>query len=150
MVGVISDTHGLLRPEAIKALQGSEMIIHAGDVGKPEILTELKKIAPTFAVRGNVDGGAWVKNLPLTEAVEVGEHHFYVIHIIEKLDLDPIGRFSVVIYGHSHRQLIETINGVIYLNPGSAGPCRFDLPASVARVKVDGQKIIPEIVPLKV
>lgn len=148
-VGVISDTHGLLRPEAVAALKGSDLIIHAGDVGKPEILTELKKIAPVFAVRGNVDGGAWVKDLPLTEVVEVGNHYFYVIHIVGNLDIDPIAaKMAVVIYGHSHKQLIETINGVIYLNPGSAGPRRFDLPASVARITVDGDKIVPKIISL--
>jgi uncharacterized protein len=151
VVGVISDTHGLLRREAVEALRGSDLIIHAGDVGSAELLDPLRALAPTFAVRGNVDGGSWADALPMTQLVEAGELMFYVLHDIAQLDLDPAAAgFAAVIYGHSHRPSIETRNGVLFLNPGSAGPRRFSLPVSVAKVRVAGRDASAEIVTLDV
>jgi putative phosphoesterase len=150
-VGVISDTHGLLRPQAVSALRGSDIIIHAGDVGNPDVLKALAGIAPTFAVRGNVDTADWAASLPLTERVAVGERWFYMLHEISELDLDPAqAGFAAVVYGHSHRPLIETRQGVLFLNPGSAGPRRFTLPITVARVTVSSRSMSPEIVRLQV
>lgn len=151
LVGVISDTHGLVRPEALAALRGSELIIHAGDVGKPEAIDQLRAIAPTVVVRGNIDTQAWAACLPMTEVAEIGELLFWVLHDFSQLDLDPVAAgFAAVIFGHSHQPSIETRDGVLYLNPGSAGPRRFKLPVSLARVRVSGQKIRPEIVELNV
>ncbi|MGB0086136.1 MAG: metallophosphoesterase family protein [Rhodomicrobiaceae bacterium] len=150
-VGIISDTHGLLRPQAIEALRGSEVIIHAGDVGKPNIIQELRRIAPVFAVRGNVDNQAWAMALPITECVEVGAQSFWVIHEIAQLDIEPLAAgIAAVVFGHSHKPLIETRGGILYINPGSAGPRRFALPVSVARALVSGEKIRAEIVELDV
>ena len=151
LIGVISDTHGLLRPEAVAALQGSEIIIHAGDVGRPDVLDELRQIAPTYAVHGNVDAGAWATKLPTTEVVEVGGLHIYVLHIVAELDVDPTAAgFAAVIYGHSHKPSIEWRDGLLYLNPGSAGPRRFKLPVTVARLRVTGRSLRPEIIQLDV
>jgi hypothetical protein len=149
-VGVISDTHGLLRREAIAALGGSRLIIHAGDVGRPEVLEELRRLAPTFAVRGNVDTQPWAAKLPATEAVEVGPLLLWVLHDIAELDIDPGAGFAAIIYGHSHKPSIEWRDGVLYLNPGSAGPRRFRLPVTVARLSVHGRSIEAEIVELDV
>jgi putative phosphoesterase len=150
-VGVISDTHGLLRPEAIDALRGAELIVHAGDVGNADVLDALRAIAPTTAVRGNVDTGAWGATLPATEVVEVGRVRLYVLHDISTLDLDPkAAGFAVVIFGHSHRPSAERRNNVLYLNPGSAGPHRFSLPIAVARLKVTGERVSHEIMELTV
>jgi uncharacterized protein len=151
LVGVISDTHGLLRPQAIDALRGSDLIIHAGDVGRPELIDELRAIAPTFPVRGNVDIGHWAASLPATEIIEAGGLLLYMLHDISELDLDPAtAGFAAVVFGHSHQPSIETRNGVLFLNPGSAGPRRFKLPVTVARVRVAGRELQPEIVPLDV
>lgn len=148
-VGVISDTHGLLRPQAVDALRGSALIIHAGDVGNPAILEELRQIAPVHAVRGNVDTAPWAASLPTTTVVEIGDILAYVLHDREELDLDPAAAgFKVVIFGHSHQPLTEERRGVLYLNPGSAGPRRFRLPISVARLSIVGGKIGAEIVEL--
>jgi hypothetical protein len=133
LVGIISDTHGLLRLEAQRALQGADLIIHAGDVGDSEILPKLKRIAPVFAVRGNVDTAAWARELPVTTAVEANGANFYVLHNLQELDLRPDGgRFDFVISGHTHRPEQTEKNGVVYVNPGSAGPKRFNLPVSLA------------------
>lgn len=133
-VGIISDTHGVLRPEAIQALRGSEIILHAGDVGSEDVLDRLRQIAPLVAVRGNVDSGVWADALPITAALEVGEHAIWMLHDLGTLDLDPVcGGFQIVIYGHSHKPVQQTKDGVIYLNPGSAGPRRFRLPVSLVR-----------------
>jgi putative phosphoesterase len=150
-VGVISDTHGLLRPQAVAALRGSDMIIHAGDVGNPDVIKALEDVAPTFVVRGNIDTGTWAADLPMTERVEVGEQVFYVLHEISQLDVDPaeVG-FAAVVFGHSHQPLIETRQGVLFLNPGSAGPRRFRLPIAVARIAVSGRHMRPEILELQV
>jgi uncharacterized protein len=151
LVGVISDTHGLLRPEAVDALRGVELILHAGDVGKPEVLDELRRVAPTFVVRGNIDHGDWAAKLPVSEIVDVGGRSFYMLHDIGELDLDPAtAGFAAVIFGHSHQPLIETRDGVLFLNPGSAGPRRFKLPVSVARVRVSANVLDPQIVTLNV
>jgi putative phosphoesterase len=151
ILGVISDTHGLLRPQAIAALAGSDLIIHAGDVGKPEVIDRLGGVAATFVVRGNIDNGGWADRLPPTQTVEVGALRFFVLHDIAQLDLDPAAAgFAAVVFGHSHRPSIETRDGVLFLNPGSAGPRRFTLPITVARVRVNGQRVHPEIIELRV
>jgi putative phosphoesterase len=149
-VGVISDTHGLLRPEALAALRGSELIVHAGDVGGADILERLRAIAPVVAVRGNTDRHAWAAQLRLTEVVQVGQVSLYVLHDMGQLNLDPAAAgFSAVIYGHSHQPSIERRNGVLYLNPGAAGPRRFRLPVSVARVRVDEGSVDAELIELE-
>jgi len=151
LVGVISDTHGLMRPQALDALRGADLIIHAGDVGHPDVLAPLRALAPTFAVRGNVDKGGWAQQLPLSEIVDGGGRPFYVLHIIDALDLDPpTAGFAAVIFGHSHQPSIATRDGVLYLNPGSAGPRRFTLPVTVARVRLTGGELAPELVTLAV
>ncbi|MHC4492615.1 MAG: metallophosphoesterase family protein, partial [Planctomycetota bacterium] len=137
-VGLIADTHGLLRPEAVEALAGVERIVHAGDVGHAEILTELARLAPVTAVRGNMDHGPWADELPRTAEVEVRGRWLHALHILDDLDLDPAtGGFAAVVYGHSHRPSIERRRGVLYVNPGSAGPRRFDLPVSLALLEID-------------
>ena len=134
-VGLISDTHGLLRPEALVALRGSDLIIHAGDVGTPEIIEKLRAIAPVVAVRGNIDKDVWASRLPSTAIVEAGSALIYVLHDIAQLDLDPTASpFNAVISGHSHKPGHTERNGVMYVNPGSAGPRRFQLPITVARL----------------
>jgi uncharacterized protein len=139
-IGIISDTHGLLRPEAEKALEGVELIVHAGDVGSPDILTGLKAIAPVFAVRGNVDTGTWAKQLPITTAVEAAGASIYVLHNLRELGLRPeSAKFNFVISGHTHQPEQTKRNGVIYLNPGSAGPRRFQLPVSLAVLDLDSK-----------
>jgi len=149
LVGVISDTHGLLRPQALDALRGSDLIIHAGDVGRPELLEPLRALAPLHVVRGNVDHGAWAAALPATAHVDAGGHFFHVLHNIAELDFDPAqAGLAAIVYGHSHQPSIETRDGVLWLNPGSAGPRRFSLPITVARVRVAAGALHPEIVPL--
>jgi uncharacterized protein len=146
-IGIISDTHGLLRPEAFDALRGSERIIHAGDVGDPAILDQLAAIAPVTAVRGNIDKDAWARKLPETAVVEVGGLSIYVLHNLEELDLKPeAAGFVAVIYGHSHVPKQEMKNGVLYFNPGSAGPRRFKLPVSVGRLSAQRGKVRAEII----
>ena len=151
IIGVISDTHGLLRPEALQALRDSEHIIHAGDVCATEIIVQLSQIAPVTAVRGNVDKEQWAPKLAETEVVELGGISTYVVHDLARLDLKPeAAGFRVVIYGHSHVPKQETRNGVLYLNPGSAGPRRFKLPVSVARMMIRGEQVAAEILVLDV
>jgi putative phosphoesterase len=151
LIGVISDTHGLLRPEALDALRGSQHIIHAGDVGDPEILDKLATIAPVTAVRGNVDKAAWARNLPQTRVLEIGEISIYVLHDLAQLDLKPeAAGFKAVIYGHSHVPKQETRGGVLYFNPGSAGPRRFKLPVSLGRLVVERNEVRGEIVLLQI
>jgi putative phosphoesterase len=148
-VGVISDTHGLLRPEATRALAGVDLIVHAGDVGKAEILAKLKEIAPVFAVRGNVDREEWAKELPETAVVDAGPACFYVLHNLQELDVVPeASGFHAVISGHTHQAQQREKNGVLYLNPGSAGPQRFRLPATLALVEVETKPWRVEIVEL--
>jgi len=148
-IGVISDTHGLLRTEAVEALRGSEHIIHAGDVGAPEILDQLQEVAPVTAVRGNVDNGVWARKLPETEVVEFGEISIYLLHDLTKLNLKPAGaEFNAVIYGHSHLPKQEVRDGVLYFNPGSAGPKRFKLPVTVGKLFLGKEGVRAEIIPL--
>jgi len=149
IVGIISDTHGLLREEAVKALAGCGRIIHAGDIGSPGILDALERIAPVTAVRGNVDRERWAQFLPVTETVELEQAAVYVLHNLAELDLNPrAAGFQAIVSGHSHHALSETRDGVLYLNPGSAGPRRFHLPATLARLHVSGKALRAEIVPL--
>jgi len=151
LVGVISDTHGLLRPEALVALIGVEHILHAGDVGKIKILDALRVIAPVTAIRGNVDVSGECANLPPTEMVELAGRYFYLVHSVHDLDLDPVAAgVDVVVSGHSHKPSIEKKKGVLYLNPGSAGPRRFNLPVSVAFVTLDKSGIEARIFELEV
>jgi putative phosphoesterase len=150
-IGLISDTHGLLRPEAVQALRGSELIIHAGDVGKPEILEELRKIAPVVAVRGNVDTDPWARALPETAVAEAGAALIYVLHDVNALDLNPAASgFRLVVSGHSHKPGKTERDGVLYVNPGSAGPRRFQLPVTVARLNLEEKPLNPEFVDLEV
>ncbi len=151
IIGVISDTHGLLRPEALDALRGSDLILHAGDVGPREILDRLRAIAPTVAVRGNVDTAVWATALPSTDMIEADGLHLYMLHDRAALDLDPkAAGFAAVIFGHSHRPGAELRDGVLYLNPGSAGPRRFTLPITVARLTIEGAQLAHEIIELRV
>lgn len=137
-IGIISDTHGLLRPEAVEALQNVQHIIHAGDVGKPEIVDRLRSIASVTVVRGNVDTGTWAAGIPTTELVEFEGKSIYVIHDIAALDVNPkAAGIHCIVYGHSHRSLIEDQNGILYINPGSAGPRRFRLPVTLAVMEID-------------
>lgn len=148
-IGIISDTHGLLRPEAVERLAGVDHIIHAGDIGRPEVIAELRRIAPVTAVRGNVDRDAWARGYPHTELVKLGGRFFYVLHNVAELDLDPAAAgIDVVVSGHSHQPRIETADGVVYLNPGSAGPRRFSLPIALATLELSGKEIRPCIVDL--
>lgn len=148
-LGIIADTHGLLRPEAVETLRGVERILHAGDVGKPEILKRLSEVAPVTAVRGNVDTGRWARELPHTQVIEVGSVTLYMIHILQELDLNPAAAgFQAVISGHSHQPSVQWKEGVLYLNPGSAGPRRFKLPVSVAILVIDGETLEPKLMEL--
>ena len=151
LIGVISDTHGLLRPEALVALAEAEHILHAGDVGNIEILDELRKIAPVTAIRGNVDVYGECAKLQATEMVELGGRFFYMLHSVHDLDIDPkAAGVDVVVSGHSHKPLVEKKKGVVYLNPGSAGPRRFSLPVSVALVTVGDGGVEARVVGLQV
>ncbi len=149
-IGVISDTHGLLRPEAINVLRGTARIIHAGDIGDPTIVDRLSEIAPVTAVRGNVDRKPWAKNIPETNVLEVDGVSIYILHILENLDLKPkASGFKAVIYGHSHVPKQQMIEGVLYFNPGSAGPRRFELPVTIGKLKVKDGRITADIVELQ-
>jgi len=151
LIGVISDTHGLLRPEALEALAGAKLLIHAGDIGSPDILPALARLAPVEAVRGNVDTEAWARSIPETAVVEIQGRTLYVLHDLKQLDLDPrAAGFDAVISGHSHVPANEMRNGVLYFNPGSAGPRRFRLPVSVGRLWVGSAGIRAEVVVLNV
>jgi putative phosphoesterase len=149
LIGVISDTHGLMRPEALQALAGSQLIIHAGDVGDPGILDALRTIAPVVAVRGNVDKGALASALPEYELIEESEVSIYVLHDVKQLDLDPAAAgINAVISGHSHKPSIHTAGGVLYLNPGSAGPRRFKLPITIALMHLNDKELAAEHIEL--
>ena len=150
-LGVISDTHGLLRSEAVEALRGSDRILHAGDIGASDILEALARIAPVTAVRGNVDTASWARALAETEVVEAGGVLIYMLHDLGQLDLKPeAAGFRVIVYGHSHQPKIEEKNGVLYFNPGSAGPRRFHLPVSVGKLMIAAGKVQAELVELKI
>ena len=152
VIGVISDTHGLLRPEAVaRVAAGVDLIIHAGDIGKPEVLVELKKIAPVAAIKGNNDSGDWARRLPEVRKVKVGQHRFYVIHDVNELDFDPLAKsIRVVVSGHSHKPLVAEQDRVLFVNPGSPGPRRFKLPVALAKIWVEGADVRAEIIELSV
>ncbi|MGC2550507.1 MAG: metallophosphoesterase family protein [Candidatus Sulfotelmatobacter sp.] len=151
LIGIISDTHGLLRAEAIEALRGSDRIIHAGDIGAPEILNQLGTIAPVTAVRGNIDKGVWAQRLPEAEVLEIDGISIYVLHDLAQLDLNPRGAgFSAVISGHTHVPKQEMRNGVLYFNPGSAGPRRFKLPLSIGKLSLEDGVARGELLALSV
>jgi putative phosphoesterase len=147
-VAVISDTHGYLRPEAVAALGGSDHILHAGDIGAPEILAELEKIAPVSAIRGNIDVEPWAQAIPVTQTVQLGGTKFFLIHNRAELKRVPAG-IAAVVFGHSHQPLIEHRDGVLFFNPGSAGPRRFQLPISLGRIRIDDNgSLNAELIPL--
>jgi uncharacterized protein len=146
-IGVISDTHGLLRPEAVTALVGVDAILHAGDIGAPEILSELEKIAPVHAIRGNVDVEPWARAIPVTQTVELAGLKFFLIHNRAEMKETPTD-VGAVIFGHTHQPLIENKGGVLYFNPGSAGPRRFRLPISLGKIRIENGKLQPELIPL--
>jgi putative phosphoesterase len=151
IIGIISDTHGLLRPEARERLAGVDHIIHAGDIGRPEVIAGLREIAPTTAIRGNVDRGPWADEHPATEWLTLGGRTFYVLHNLDEIDLDPVAAgIDVVVSGHSHRPKIETVSDVLYLNPGSAGPRRFTLPIALAILELTNDALQPRIHQLRV
>ncbi|MGD8369181.1 MAG: metallophosphoesterase family protein [Desulfobacterales bacterium] len=151
LIGIISDTHGLLRPEAEEALAGVDLIVHAGDIDVSTVIEGLEKIAPVQAVRGNMDFGPLHKRLPDTAVVEAGGHSLYVLHDLHRLDLDPAAAgFDAVVFGHSHRPLVEEKNGVLFVNPGSAGPRRFGKPVSVARMTLQNGRLSAKIIELDV
>lgn len=148
-VGVISDTHGLLRPAAVEGLRGCDYIVHAGDIGSAEVITGLSTIAPVTAIRGNIDKGDWASEYPEEEVLEVDGRYIYIIHNVNDLDLDPLAAgFEVVVSGHSHQPKIERVDGVLYLNPGSAGPRRFSLPIAIARLSVGPEGVDAKVIEL--
>jgi uncharacterized protein len=148
-IGVISDTHGLLRPEALDALQGSNLIIHAGDIGKPEVITELELIAPVAAIKGNNDLGPWAKTIPTTHSTTIGTHHIFIIHDVKQFEIDSMPTpYTIVISGHSHKPTATAHNGILFLNPGSAGPRRFSLPITLARLRLQGPRLSHEFLSL--
>jgi uncharacterized protein len=150
-IGVISDTHGLVRPEALHALRGVDHILHAGDLGSPLVLDALRNVAPVTAVRGNVDHDEWARSLPASTIVELQGVDFYLLHNLDDLDLDPLAAgFAVVISGHSHRPRQEWVNGVLYFNPGAAGPRRFRLPVSLGEITLSGKEISSRLITLQV
>jgi putative phosphoesterase len=150
-LGIISDTHGLLRPQATAFLQGCDRIVHGGDIGNAEVLTRLSAIAPVTAIRGNNDKGAWAEVIPETVSFEFAGIRVYAIHDLSLLDIDPtVAGIQIVVSGHSHRPLVEGRDGIVFVNPGSAGPRRFRLPISVAEVRIEGGAILPRIVELEI
>ncbi|GJL72400.1 MAG: phosphoesterase [Nitrosomonas sp.] len=149
-IGVISDTHALLRPEAVRALDGCELILHAGDIGNSRVIPALKERAAVVAIRGNIDKDPWADEYPISEAIEVNGKFIYLIHNIGELDLDPFGTFDAVVFGHSHQPKNEQKNGVLYFNPGSAGPRRFSLPIAVGRLTTHKHGITGKIIELSV
>lgn len=151
IIGVISDTHGLLRPQAVEALQGSDMIVHGGDIGSADVVKRLSTIAPVVAIRGNVDREEWANEFPLTETIDVQGRIIYILHNLKELEFDPkVAGISIVISGHSHKPRLDKKDDVLYLNPGSAGPRRFKLPLSVARLQLTSQEIDAQILELTI
>jgi uncharacterized protein len=149
-IGLISDTHGMLRPGAVEVLRGSDAIIHAGDIGDPSVLAELSRLAPVTAVRGNVDRSAWAASLPDTAVLRLGDAAILVIHNLAELDIDPAAAgFHAVVSGHSHQPAIREKDGVLYVNPGSAGPRRFILPIACGRLRVAGTRVTAELIELE-
>ncbi|MGE5305306.1 MAG: metallophosphoesterase family protein [Alphaproteobacteria bacterium] len=151
LIGLISDTHGLLRPQVLAALKGVDLIIHSGDIGKPEVLQGLKAIAPLIAIKGNVDKGAWAHSLPDVKWLRIGDARMFVIHNVNELDFNAAARgYQVVVSGHSHKPSVVTRDGVLLVNPGSAGPRRFKLPVTVGKLRVDCIAVSTEILYLEV
>jgi putative phosphoesterase len=150
VIGVISDTHGLLRPEIPKIFKNVDLILHAGDIGRPEILQALRKIAPTVSVRGNNDMGEWAKRVPHLKTVQVEDVSILMLHDLKELPDSRSRQVQVVVSGHSHRPFIERSGGILFLNPGSAGPRRFSLPISVARLKIDGSRAGAQLVEIRI
>ncbi len=149
-IGVIADTHGLLREEAIQLLQGCDLILHAGDIGKPEVLEQLRRIAPVVAIRGNVDREDWAATIAETETLEIEGKTLYLIHNLKEIEIDPVGRFDVVVSGHSHKPSNYTENGVLYFNPASAGPRRFSLPIALGKLEIRRGRIEGQIIEIPV
>ena len=150
VIGIISDTHGIMRPSALRALQGCDLILHAGDIGSPDVLDSLRAVAPVIAVRGNTDTGAWARILPQTEIVVTGGMLFCLVHDLSGLDIDPrAAGLRAVISGHSHRPSSAEDGGILYLNPGSAGPRRFSLPVTLARITIRKGRLDSEIIHLR-
>ncbi len=146
-IGIISDTHSLLRPEAISLLQGCDRIFHAGDIGCLEIIEKLSSIAPVTAIKGNIDKDEWASDFPDSEAIEIGGKFIYMLHNLRDLDIDPVAAgFDIIISGHSHKSDIEHKDEIIYLNPGSAGPRRFKLPITLAKIEISDDNISTEII----
>jgi uncharacterized protein len=149
LVGLISDTHGLIRPEALDALRESDIIIHCGDIGSPAVLEALRGIAPVRAIRGNIDKSEWAAGLPTSDVVELGSHSIYVLHNLTELDIDPAAAgFTAVVSGHSHKPLIQKRGKILFVNPGSAGPRRFNLPVMVALITLHSDRCEANLVPL--
>jgi len=150
-IGLISDTHGLVRTEAVAALKGCNHILHAGDIDGPEVLVELRRLAPVTAVRGNNDHGPWARAIPEYEVIEFGAVSVYVRHDEGQLDVDPKGAgFQVMMFGHSHKPRVEMRDGVLFVNPGSAGPRRFKLPVAVGELLISGERVEARIIELDV
>lgn len=149
-IGVIADTHGLLREEAIGLLAGSDLILHAGDIGKLDVIVGLQQIAPVIAVRGNVDKEPWADDFEAVEAIEVGGKFLYLIHNVNELDVDPVGQFDAVIFGHSHKPVNEVRDGVLFFNPASAGPRRFKLPIAVGKIRISDSEVSAEIIEIDI
>ncbi|MBL3826580.1 MULTISPECIES: metallophosphoesterase family protein [unclassified Marinobacter] len=149
-IGVIADTHSKMRPEALEVLKGSDLILHAGDVGRDEVLDALEAIAPVVAIRGNIDKAGRAATLPDIEDLEFLGHAFYMLHDVKTLDMDPQGRYRAVIAGHSHKPRNEWVGDVLYFNPGGAGPRRFTLPITVGRLQVSEDGVVGEIIELPV
>jgi uncharacterized protein len=151
VIGLISDTHGLIRPEALEALKGVELIIHAGDIGKREIIDALQDIAPVLAIKGNNDIGEWAHRFPETKLVKSGNTRLFVIHNVNELECDPVTHgYQVVVSGHSHKPSVSTRDGVFFVNPGSAGPRRFKLPVAVGKLFIENNQVSAEIIELPV
>jgi uncharacterized protein len=151
LIGLISDTHGLVRPQALQALQGVDLVIHAGDIGTPEVMDALKRIAPLVAIKGNNDRGSWARSLPDTKLVKISAAKLYVIHNVKEVDFDPGARgIQVVISGHSHKPSVVHREGVLYVNPGSAGPRRFKLPVAVGKLHMNRLNVKAEIIELDI
>lgn len=149
VIGVLSDTHGLLRPQVLASLEGCHAILHAGDVGNQEVLTSLEALAPVFAVRGNMDRGQWAGKLPVTETVEINGWLFFLVHRLEDMDLRPSGLVHAVVFGHSHSPEVFRRDGVLHFNPGSAGPRRFRLPVTMGRITIARGRMEAQVLPLQ-
>ena len=149
-VGVISDTHGVVRPQALEALAGCALILHAGDIGQGEVIEQLRAQAQLIAIRGNIDKGEWGQHLPSTDAFQINGKRIYLIHNIKELAIDPTGSFDAVVFGHSHQPHNQFQDGVLYFNPGSAGPRRFSLPVCVGRLSIGARGVVAKIVELAI